>query len=247
MGSKPIPSKYRAKNLHTPISTSKASKKYLESAINQYIKWIEVKKNDVKYRDEIESILNNQNMSNDEEDGENEDEEGSSKQEKIPTHTQRMIQNKLKLETILENIESANIDDDVHLQTHAKFEKLLKEMRPKRIGPVDMDRLMELATPKRTLLKFSMVRFRHLMSESKRKRLECRLSRSLSRPEQIETEFRQKASQNIAKSHKKSKRTDRAAVNQLLDSIINSNQLRDDNFDDIIRFSILNAFQISLK
>jgi len=246
MGRESIPSRYKAKNPHSPISTSKASRKYLESALDSYIKWIEQKRTDVKYRDEIESILNNQNMLNDESE-ENEEEKGSPIQEKMPTHTHRMMQNKLKLETILESIKSFNVDDDVHLQTHAKFDKLLKRMKSKRTGPVDKERMMELAKPKRTLLKFSIVRFRHLMSERKRKRLECRLSRNLSPPEQMENEFRQKESQSIAKFHQKTKPIERAAINQLLNKIISSSHLTDDNFmklDDIIRFSILNALQI---
>ncbi|XP_070493312.1 uncharacterized protein MCAP_0864-like [Chironomus tepperi] len=247
---KSIPSIYKAKNPHTPISTSKASKKFLESSFNSYFKWIEQKRNDIKYRNEIESILNNQNTSENsnpnDENQENEDENGSPKQQKILSHTQRMIQNKLKLETYLESIKSVNIDD-IHVQTHAKFEKLLKRMKSKSLGPFNKERMIELATPKRTLLKFSIVRFRHLMSENKRRRLECRLSRNLSRPEQIESELRQKESQKIVKIHKKPKTTEQAALNQLFKRILNSDSLSKENsidFDYIIRYSIMNGFQM---
>ena len=118
------------------------------------------------------------------------------------------------------------------------------------MGPVNKERMIELATPKRTLLKFSIVRFRHLMSENKRRRLQCRLSRSLSKPEQIECELRQKESQTNQKIHKKSKTSERAALNQLLNKIMNSNSLTEENstnLDDIIRYSILNGFQFWLK
>ncbi|CAG9803930.1 unnamed protein product [Chironomus riparius] len=249
---KPIPSSYKAKNLRSPISTSKASTKYLESSFNSYIKWIEQKRNDIKYRDDIESILNSQNtceilMLNDE-NQEDEEEKGFGKQEKILTHTQRMIQNKLKLETYLESIKLLNAND-VHWQTHAKFEKLLRRMEPKSMGSVNKERIIELATPKRTLLKFSIVRFRHLMSENKRRRLECRLSKSLSKPEQIECEFRQKESQKKPKSQKKFNTNERAALNQLMNKIINSKSLTEDstNLDDLIRYSILNGLQYSSK
>lgn len=177
-----------------------------------------------------------------------EDEEGkdSSKHNKISSHTKRMIQNKLKIENYLESIKSLNVDD-VHLQTHMKFEKLLKRMEIKRISAINKERMMELATPKRTLLKFSIVRYRHLMSESKRRRLECRLSRNLSKPEQIENELRQKESQSIAKINKKPKTIERAIINQLLNKMINCDSSTEENFDNIIRYSILNGFQIFHK
>lgn len=222
-------------------------KKYLENSFNSYLKWIEQKRNDVKYKNEIESFLTtSENVMFNDENQEDEEEKGSLKHEKISSHTKRMIQNKLKIETYLESIKSANVDD-IHLQTHMKFEKLLKQMKIKKMGTVNKERLIELAAPKRTLLKFSIVRYRHLMSESKRRRLECRLARNLSKPEQIENELRQKKSQNIDKIKNKPKTNERAATNQLLDKIINSESTTEENFDNIIRYSILNGFQIFRK
>lgn len=152
--------------------------------------------------------------------------------EKIPRHTRRMLENKMKLENTLKNFE---IDEEIHFQTHEKLDCKTESFKTSSASGIDIERLIQLAKPKSMLLRTTISKYSHLMSPHKRGRLSCRLKKPLTKPEQVEQIRRE---QTARKPKHSSKNNDKILLNKLFSRILHLNYTM---LDELIMYSILNA------
>lgn len=221
------------------ITTSEPRKRNIQSSISIYEKLIENEINAVKNRNEIRMLMDALIISSKEKNIETNSEEKikiSANGVKISPHTQRLIENKLKLENYLKEIEATDNVNNLHLQTHRKLEKNVQEKRPK-ISLPNMDAIKILALPKILLLKHCISRFSYLMSSDKIGRIKCQFSKSLSKPEEMETVLRRRSVQST-KMVKKPKLYDFTVLRQLFHLSTEANSII---FEDLICFAMMSA------
>lgn len=149
---------------HQSICSSLATKNRLIASLEIYRGWLKQKKADVRYKDQIEKIL--ERVKEEDFDGSEERDYAGSNEltEKPSRHTMHLIHNMKTLEETLKNYPEA---DDAF----QPFERVTKRVT----GVFDEQRAIEMAKPKKLLLKNTLQSFGNLMSPEKQLRIECQL------------------------------------------------------------------------
>lgn len=165
---------YQMKKPHEPICTSKSTKRRLIASLEIYRERLNTERADIKHKEQIEKILK---KVHDDEAVEAEEEIPKTEcwqtknEDKISGHTYRLIHNLELLEKLLKEIPPR--EEDSHKMSHKKFECEQKVEAKK--GPFDQQYTIELAHPKKIMLKSTLESFREFMSPEKQQRIECQL------------------------------------------------------------------------
>lgn len=171
------------KKPHESVCTSLATKNRLIASLQKYSEYLESKRNDVAYTDQIERISKEFKENKMKGELQNHTAEGNEKLQhkrnnekpkKIRSHIFRLIRNMETLRKLLKEMPRSQ-EDVCHIKSHRNFERKMAFV-PKK-GPLGLDeeRIYKLAKPKKTKLKTTLECYRKLMSAERQQRIECEL------------------------------------------------------------------------
>ena len=215
--------KYKMKEPHKAISNSKSTQRRLKASLDIYRDWLNTRKDCLGFKQHLKTLMQGSDDAGSQEtvyhdarrstayfdaksgsgrSSENPSAPVKRKQpaeskdmaSKIKHHTLRLMQNMKLLEETLKNFEEVELK--FHEISHKKLDGE-EEKPPIKNRPIDLQRLDELATPRKIRLQSTLESFRKVMSREKQERIECQLGLDVVLEQLEETE--QKSTQDRAK------------------------------------------------
>lgn len=188
---------------HESVCNSKATKSRLIASLEKYQKWLKEKRSDVKYKAQIEKILQILKEDFEVDNGNENDAAGEMNlkaddrcsRQAVFDHTIRLICNMELLEKLLKEYPEAK--EDSHMTSHNNLEPEAVKFFMPRKGFFNENRRNKMAKPRRIQLKNTLENYRHLMSAEKQAWIECQLG---NKPENLKS--------RVSRVKKRTKRED---------------------------------------